>query len=68
LLIAAQALATRIAPLPKPDPNENPDIIEYGKQARDRFHKLIDQWVATSESWPKCTACGQRIKPKEASE
>lgn len=41
-MAAMSSLRHRVAPLPKADPNENPDFISLGEQVEKRLFTLID--------------------------
>ncbi len=43
LVVMIQEAKRKSAPLPKPDPNESPDMVQLASEVAARFHKLVDQ-------------------------
>ncbi len=46
-LIAMLEHKRKASPVPKPDPNDNPDMIAAKERARKEFHRLIDHSLIT---------------------
>lgn len=44
------------------------DMDEAGKRGAGKLRKMLDDRLAERESWPRCQACGQRVRPAEGGE
>lgn len=50
MVIALLEARRKSAPIPKPDPNENPDLVEAAARVRERWHRLAESLVRVSKS------------------
>lgn len=57
----------KATPVPKPDPNEHPDMVEAAARVRERWHKLADSLVRVSKS-PVAETIAKMLKKQNESD
>jgi hypothetical protein len=63
MIIALIEARRKAAPVPKTDPNDQPDMIEAAKRVRKRWHDLADNLVRVSKS-PLAATIGRMLREK----
>lgn len=77
---SAKRLLTSLAPLAArvalKDPTEDSEFVRVkatemdaaGLRAREKLGEMLDRAMTERASWPKCSSCGQPVRPKEGGE
>ncbi len=64
MVIALLEARRKSAPIPKADPNENPDLVEAAARVRERWHRLADSLVRVAKS-PVAESIARLLRPEE---